>query len=131
MAGAQAIDLNESLKRLLQWPVSDVSALHNPWRYPLMGTLTSCSKYCVRKLMPSNELTCRLFREVELMRIIGWDLDDWSCGGEAIQNGTLSEDTFRSLAGNAFSGYAFATVCAAAMACLRLLVSSLDAPRRR
>ena len=54
------------------------------------------------------------------MRIIGWDLADWRDGEKNFTSGAMSEDTARSLAGNAFSGYAFAPVCAAALACMRL-----------
>ena len=98
----------------------------DPWRFPLMGTLTGFSETFVRCRHPDGSTTARMLRGVELMRAIGWDLEDFVNVGELLQSEAGTDKTLSSLVGNAFSGYAVGPVIAAAVASMGVAASQLD-----
>ncbi len=104
----------------------DGEKVRNPWRYPLMGTLTGFSKWFVRRCSADGTLCARLLRGCEHMKAMGWSLEDYLNVEELMEGPAGSEDTLKSLAGNAFSGYALGPVLSACMACYGVPTDELD-----
>lgn len=119
--GVDCVDLNESLQRGLRLERGDQA--HSPWN-PELGARTSTSRWMVRRAKDA-ESTARLLKGVEAMRGIGWDLLDWNGEFQGVPN-MYTEDLLYSLAGNAFSAFAFGLVIACLLAAMCAPVNAPD-----
>jgi hypothetical protein len=100
----------------LPWLVdADAAKLRNPWR-STVPTIAASSKMIVR-CCTSSSIDVRMFHPVEAMRVAGWDLDHWA-DGPAFWNRDMDWELLNSLAGNAFSAFAFTPVLSASLAAL-------------
>ena len=110
-----SFDCNDSLKRTVGWPLmGNRTALRNPWKGPSMGTLVGSSHNIIRITDPS--LYIRPLSGVESMVAIGWDMSLFVRGNPYKDD--FSDKQLRSLAGNAFSGFAIAPLLASLTAVL-------------
>jgi hypothetical protein len=88
-------------------------------------TMTSLSMVCVRIVRgcgPQQVTIVRAVEAAELMAVAGWPLETWSLS-KIIDHDMPSEQTLTSLAGNAFSAFAYGPVFLGALSIL-----SLDIP---
>jgi hypothetical protein len=112
----QFYDANHSLERLLRWPC-EKEQLHCPWRV-MVPTLTGSSKIIIR-YYDANEakLTLRPLSCIESMKLIGWDVKYWRRGSPNFSD-EITPELLYSLAGNAFSCFAFAPLFASILGAL-------------
>lgn len=96
----------------LPWKVRSAEEPRSPWRTHC-PTIAGSSKIAIRKLV-GDTLTLRLMHPIEMMRVMGWDLDHWA-NGPRVWSDVITPDLVTSLAGNAFSAFAFTPLFSAAL----------------
>ena len=109
----QFMDANSSLERNVEYPPAPGKAMKNPWSLSAR-TFTSLSKPVIRKRDPDGKITIRQLHAVEQMRMIGWDLGHWRQGPE-LWSSSVDPALLTSLAGNAFSAFAFTPLWSASL----------------
>jgi hypothetical protein len=110
----------------LPWKVRMGSSevVHSPWR-TVCPCIAGSSKIIVRKLCHGT-LVLRLLNPIECMRIMGWDLDHWK-NQVAPWSDNVTPSLVMSLAGNAFSAFAFTPVFSSAVGAVRAAVDAIGA----
>ena len=100
--GYEFMDMNMSLKRLVDWIASKPDFVRNPWKRHI-PTLTGSCNILMRKTKGGQVEQLRALEGVELMALIGWHPSFWcSLADEAF----LSHELLTSLSGNALSAFA-------------------------
>ena len=122
----QFFDSNHDAKRLFRWPLKPkakgggMSELKNPWRkfIPTMTSLTHMVARCLQKKDDEPPiLVLRRVHPIECMRVMGWDLEHYSCSpfcyartpGEEKEH-FLDADLLQDLVGNAWCAWTFTAI---------------------
>ena len=109
----QFIEANSSLERNLRYPPAAGKAISSPWT-TTCRTFTSLSKVVIRKRDADGKITIRQLHPIEQMRMIGWDLGHWRRGPQ-LWSSSVDPPLLGSLAGNAFSAFAFTPLWSASL----------------
>ena len=101
-------DANRSMERVFRWqPQQEFDdRLANPWRSHV-PTLVGHSSMACRLKTASGLVKIKKLHGLEAMRLIGWDLCHWKDGASPFASGKILPDLLLSMAGNAWSAFAF------------------------
>lgn len=124
-------DANRSMERVFRWqPQQEFDdRLVNPWKSHV-PTLVGHSTMACRVKTPDGTVKIKKLHGLEAMRLIGWDLCHWKDGGSPFASGKILPDLLLSMAGNAWSAFAFVPLAMSAFgAALADLFRADDADR--